>query len=282
MTTIALIGFGKVGQTLLQTIKEVPAFRDRFRIVSVWNRSDRVFAEIDLPPGVRICERLDDLYDQLAHIDLVVECAHPAVLSEHAAPILEKADLFVSSPTAFANVAVRTSIAQKLTAGKHRCYLPLGASVGIWDVIRLDRDNQLHQLSITMKKHPDAFKISDPAVVEQIERARTTDGPVQILRADVETVNRLAPQNTNTMAIYALAASNLGFANCTGTLVADRQSESHIVDLRLETVSGLRLHLSRDNPSAPAAVTGSATFGSFLESLYRYREGIRHGHFTFC
>ena len=279
---IAILGFGKVGRTLLETIRSNPDFGKRFEVVALWNRSNEVFKQYELPSGITVYERLEELWLRLEEIDLVVECAHPAILHQHAPRILKQTNLFVSSPTAFADNAFRQKILEVAAGSKNQCYIPLGASVGLWDVIRLDQSGQLKSLAVAMKKHPDSFKINDPQVRAKMEEARNTSGAVQIAAGNIGEINEIAPQNTNTMAIYALAAPGLGFSACKGQLIADRNLEAHIVELRVETKGGLKLTLVRDNPAGHGAVTGSATFGSFLNSLYHHAEGIRHRHFTFC
>lgn len=281
-TKIAILGFGKVGQVLLNTIRDNTDFGNRFEVVALWNRSFSVFESVAIPKGISVYQNLEDLLQKLDKIDLVVECAHPTVLHQYATTILRKTNLFVSSPTAFANAAFRQKVEAELAAGQYTCYIPLGASVGLWDVIRLDQGGQLEALSVIMKKHPDSFKIKAPLVLEKMTTALEGTGAIEIAKGTIAEMNEIAPQNTNTMAIYAMAASALGFDHCQGILLADRALEAHIIELRVKTKGGLQLTLIRDNPAGHGAVTGSATFGSFLNSLYQYSNGILHQHFTFC
>ncbi len=86
------------------------------------------------------------------------------------------------------------------------------------------------------------------------------DGPVRALCP-------LAPNNVNTMACCALAAHNLGFDRVVGRLVADDSLDAHIVDVDVTGAGGFAVHSSRHNPAGVGAVTGNATFESFVSSM---------------
>jgi aspartate dehydrogenase len=117
----------------------------------------------------------------------------------------------------------------------------------------------------------------------------------------------LAPNNVNTMACAALAAHNLGFDKTVGTscrfpnavvttrsvvrmtfsffnmthsrsiflgcLIADKSLQAHVITIEalgpVPSDGGDRFAVTttRHNPAKPGAVTGSATFASFLSSL---------------
>ncbi|MEO1257272.1 MAG: aspartate dehydrogenase domain-containing protein [Bacteroidota bacterium] len=280
---VAILGFGKVGQTLFKTMQENPAFKQQFQPKYLWNRSQDVFAEHDIPSDVTICREIKDLLPFLPEIELVIECSHPSVLQAHAVDILEHTDLFMSSPTALGDAAFHQNVLHQLEQSGHRCYIPIGASIGIWDVIRLDQQGQIKNLKVTMKKHPQSFKLTEAAARNRLDEAmELTDQELIIATGNVSEINRLAPQNTNTMAIYALAAKTLGFADCVGEVVADQRLEAHIVRCEVVTHSGLKLDLVRDNPASHGAVTGSATFASFLSSVLHCSRGVSHGPFVFC
>lgn len=279
---VAILGFGNLGQTLLKYMQDDLAFSQQFQVKALWNRSHAVFQKANIPSDIRVYKELDELLKNLSEIDLVIESAHPSVLHQYGLEIVKHSALFVSSPTAFANQAFYKNMFKELDQGGYKCYVSLGASIGAWDVIRLDRDGQLKQLHIDMIKHPDSFKISDATALEMLERARVIDEQVVVAEGNIVKMNTLAPQNTNTMSIYALIASKLGFERCSGRIVADRRLEAHIVRCKVETQSGLKLILDRDNPAGHGMVTGSATFNSFLGSVLYHASGISHNGFVFC
>ena len=83
----------------------------------------------------------------------------------------------------------------------------------------------------------------------------------------------LAPNNVDTIATAALAAHSLGFEKTRATLICDPRLETMEIDVVVRgripegKTKGLVVHTNRSNPSAPGAVTGTATFQSFLRSL---------------
>ena len=279
---IAILGFGKLGQTILQKVENDADWAAQFQVGWLWNRSPEAFDGISIPSGTRVCSTIEELLSDIEDIDLVIEAAHPSVIHSYGEQILAHTDLFISSPTAFSTPGFHATIVEALSRDGHYCYLPLGASIGVWDVIRLDQNGQLKSLTVTMKKHPDSFRISAPEVVARLEKARQTMGEVEAFSGTVGELNPIAPQNTNTMSIYALAAQSLGFDGCKGRIVADKDLPAHIVHLQVETTLGLTLDLERYNPASHNAVTGSATFSSFLNSVLNHQKGIEHNHFVFC
>lgn len=282
MINIAILGVGKVGQTLLKSFEGSPELQEKFTVTDLWNRSTAVFQDIEIPTNATVHQSIEELLPRLPEIDLVIECSHPSVLRKYAGAILKQADLFVSSPTAFADPDFLQGIRSQLQNGEQNCYIGLGASLGIWDIIRLDRDQQIKSLEVEMKKHPDSFKLPGKEEQEKQMAARGSDGDHLLASGDIGLINALAPQNTNTMAAYALAASELGFSGCKGRITANRDLETHLVHCNVETKGGLKLSFLRDNPAGHGQVTGSATFSSFLSSVIHYRSGIRHGSFIFC
>lgn len=282
MINVAILGLGKVGQSLLEAIEGDPALKNRMNITGLWNRSPEVFQDIRVSSGIRVYSQMDALISDLSGIDLVVECAHPSVMRTYASTILQKADFFISSPTAFADAGFLQAIRNRQNRSAHNCYLGLGASLGVWDIIRLDQGQQLKSLVVEMKKHPDSFKLPDPEMQTRLQASRETEGDHLLADGTIAEINRLAPQNTNTMSIYALAASTLGFSNCKARITANRNMDTHLVHCSVETHKGLRLDFKRDNPAGHGQVTGSATFHSFLTSVTQTASGVRHGGFVFC
>ena len=280
--TVAILGMGKSGQSLLNALETATDLRNQFSVRALWNRSWEVFQDLEVPHSAKLYSDLTDLVPNLSEIDLVVECSHPSVLHTYAEAILEHSDLFVSSPTAFAKTDFLEAIQRKLEQGGRNCYVALGASQGVWDILRLDRAHELKSLAVEMKKHPDSFKLSALADPEKVQFARENDGDHELASGTVEYINALAPQNTNTMSVYALAASGLGFSGCQAKITANRDLDSHIVHCKVETKGGLELEFYRNNPAGHGQVTGSATFRSFLESVDSHAYGIKHGEFIFC
>ena len=77
----------------------------------------------------------------------------------------------------------------------------------------------LRALTVTMTKHPAAFKLSGR--LKELNDAVGEGGPVELYNGPVRGLCPLAPNNVNTMAAAAIAASNLGLDGTVGRLVAD-------------------------------------------------------------
>lgn len=282
MINVAILGVGKVGQSLLEAFEKSTELKNRFSVTDMWNRSPEVFQDFELPANAKIHPSVEGLLDNLSTIDLVIECSHPSVVRQYGAAVLKETNLFVSSPTAFAEPDFLEEIRAQLRNSDQNCYIGLGASLGVWDIIRLDRDHQIKSLVVEMRKHPDSFKLPGQKEQELQQMARERDGDHVLASGTVGQINALAPQNTNTMSAYALAASGLGFSGCKGKITANRDLDSHLVLCTVETEAGLKLSFVRDNPAGHGQVTGSATFSSFLSSVIDHASGIRHGGFVFC
>ena len=85
-------------------------------------------------------------------------------------------------------------------------------------------------LTVTMRKHPDSFKLSDEVMREK--NAGVRDRAVDLYHGPVRQLCPLAPNNVNTMAAAAVAATNLGFDKTIGRLVSDPSIPNwHVVEV---------------------------------------------------
>ena len=86
-------------------------------------------------------------------------------------------------------------------------------------------------LTVTMRKHPDSFKLEAGDLRDR--NAGVEDTPVELYHGPVRGLCPLAPNNVNTMAAAAVAASNLGFDKTIGRLVADPNIPNwHVVEVK--------------------------------------------------
>ena len=121
-----------------------------------------------------------------------------------------------------------------------------------------------------MAKHPSSLKL-EGALKENLEKYINSENnePCIIYEGPVRVLCPLAPNNTNTMACAAIAAHNLGFDKTIGSLVADKSLKAHIIDIDVEGPNGFLVNTKRINPAGTGAVTGNATYASFLSSLLK-------------
>ena len=133
----------------------------------------------------------------------------------------------------------------------------------------------LHGLTVTMKKHPSSFRLEGKLKVvnDKLMQDSPATAAVTLYDGPVKELCSLAPNNVNTMAAASIAAHNLGFDKVIGRLVADPSLKKwHVVEVDVTgntTADGNTFSVKsvRKNPAAPGAVTGSATFHSFWNSL---------------
>lgn len=272
---IGILGYGDVGKFLADAIRNNENVSAATELAFVWNRSeDRLKAD-----AANLSNRYwlsgSDAGGAVAawcaaggEVDLIVETSHPGVIREHGVKLLSIADLMVGSPGAFANAATEGAM-RRAAATSHGCYIPSGASWGVSDIAKMDRLDRLTSLTVTMSFHPDSIR--DPA--EPIRStmaaylASRDDDNFVLYEGPVRDICAMAPNNVNTMACLSMAASSLGFDRVRGVLVTGRKLSAHIVEIEVRGPDGFHVMTRRYNPSAHGAVTGNATFATFLGSL---------------
>ena len=265
---VGLVGFGSLGQYLYAAMAAAP---DAFDVVWVWNRS-----AARLAGAVAAGAILEDLAAFAARgpLDLIIEVCHPAVTAAHGAALLAHAPLLLGSPTALAEPALEAALRRAAAAAGHALLVPAGALWGAQDLAKMAAAGSLASLRVTMKKHPASLLLEGGAPRERLAAALAAGAPGETVLYDgpVRELARVAPNNVNTMAAAALAAENLGFDGVTCCLVCDASLAAHIVIVEAEGRPGadgqrFACRTVRTNPAAPGAVTGAATYGSFLASL---------------
>jgi predicted dinucleotide-utilizing enzyme len=274
---IGILGFGHLGQFIYKHFQNE---RD-FELIFIWNRSKDIFSNYDKELNQELIVATVEEGLQRSP-DLVIEVAHPDIIQTYAEKILDVSDLFIGSPTALAHASLEAALRKKTIESGHVIYIGTGAFWGAEDIAKMNERNTLRSLSITMKKHPNSYKLNEPLrskLIEEREKLGNQHGEIVIYSGPVRELCRLAPNNVNTMAVGATIASNLGFDGVQGCLIADTLlDDRHIVEIELtgpETTIGenkqLGFHLKtiRTNPAELGAVTGTATLLSFVSSIKR-------------
>jgi len=255
---IGIVGFGHLGQYLAEKVAEHPDLELAF----VWNRSPEVFSGRVHDPDLI----LTDLKDfAIRKPDLIVEVAHPSITHDFGSQFLQCADYLIGSPTALTNAATERLV--KESANLHGAYVPSGALWGAADIRKMADSNSLKSLRVTMRKHPDSFKLgSELAALNNV--ARMEGRPVVLYDGPVRGIGALAPNNTNSIAAAAVAGYTLGFDQVQACLVADTSLAScHVIEVEVHGNAGFHTETQRVNPAAVGAVTGQATFGAIFSSL---------------
>ena len=273
---IGLVGFGSLGQYLYAALAQCP---ELFTVAWVYNRS-----AARLAGAVPAAQILPDLADLAAAppVDIIVEVCHPAITAAHGAAFLARAHLFLGSPTALADDALRAALAAAAARHGRSLLVPAGALWGAADLAKMGAAGSLAALRVTMKKHPLSLQLEggEPLARLRAALAAGTPGETVLYDGPVRALALVAPNNVNTMAAAALAAANLGFDGVQARLVSDPALLEHVVIVEAEgraDAHGQRFTCTtaRHNPAAPGAVTGSATYASFFASLRLAAQGSR-------
>ncbi|CAF0812039.1 unnamed protein product [Didymodactylos carnosus] len=229
---MGILGFGHLGQFLYNLLeREQSKSEQKFELVFIWNRSVNVFKKYPEINKQLIVETVQEGLQRLP--DLVIEVAHPDVIEKYGIQILDVCDLFIGSPTAFADDHLEKLLRKKTMDSSHSIYVGAGACWGAEDISKMCERNILKTLCITMKKHPDSLKLNEPLRTKLTENLEI-EGEVILYDGPIREVCHLAPNNVNTMAICAILAPNLGFDGVQGKLVADKKLfDRHIIEIEL-------------------------------------------------
>lgn len=281
---IGIVGFGAVGQCLFRAIRERPKIASVAEVAFVWNRTaEKMDGIVDERLQLKDLSEVDSV-----DVDLIVEVAHPSISETHGVAFLRCADYLIGSPCALASSAMRSTLAVAAN-GDNALYVPAGALWGAVDLQKMADGDNLASLELSMSFHPSALKNVYGQVKERMRSSvrsdGTTDGPVTLYAGPVRPLCSMAPNNVNTMAAAAVAAHTLGFDKVRGVLIADSALDAHVitVDARghpRKNGTCFRAVSTRYNPAKHGAVTGSATYDTFISSMMRATG--RGGGIHFC
>ncbi|XP_029109851.1 aspartate dehydrogenase domain-containing protein [Scleropages formosus] len=258
-TAVGIVGYGHLGQYLVGRIL-AEGHEAGLRLAFVWNRSpERLRGSV---PEELILEQLSDFPERSA--DVIVEVCHPQVVKDFGEMFLAHSHFLVGSPSALSDPQLNGQLRRAAVHHGRTLYVPSGALWGGQDIQRLSESGLLTGLSLRMCKHPSCFRLEGALRRNWVEG----EGRRLLFRGSVADLCPLAPNNVNTMAAAAIAASSLGFGGVEGELVSDTGlSEYHVLELQITGVDGFSVTTVRRNPAQLGAVTGSATFRSFWSSL---------------
>lgn len=176
--------------------------------------------------------------------------------------------------------------AAESNSSRRGLYIPAGALWGARDIQKMADRGSLHGLNITMAKAPHHLKLQGSIAGKMEARlASGLKGEYVLYEGPVRDLCSLAPNNVNTMAAGALAAHNLGFDGTVARLVMDTELEAHVVTVEVvgpakAGAPPFKLTTTRFNPAEAGAVTGDATYASFLSSALE--AGGRGNGVHFC
>lgn len=256
---IGVVGYGHLGKYLVERILKDGAAHG-LSLAFVWNRNtDKLKG---LVPDELILEDLSSFAER--QCDVIVEVCHPQIVKEFGLRFLSQSHFMVGSPSALSDSDLNLKLRQAAQQYGRTLYVPSGALWGGQDIQRLNDSGALKALFIRMSKHPSCFRLTGDVLSDWTEG----EGRRVLFRGSVAELCPLAPNNVNTMAAAAVAAGSLGFTGVQGEIVSDTAlSDYHVVEVEVTGPNGFSVHTVRKNPAKLGAVTGSATYNSFWNSL---------------
>ena len=276
-TRVGIVGYGALGQYLTQFVLSDEGKAANMELAFIWNRSPQKV--LDDPNPLVQQALLTDLNDFASKSPtMIVEVAHPSITVDYGQAFMSQANYFCGSPTVFANLQVEQNMRQAATKNK-ALYLPAGALWGSSDIQKMAARGSLKGLTITMKKAPHHMKVLG-SVKEAVDKilASNESGEHVVYEGPVRGLCPLAPNNVNTMACAAMAAGpELGFDKTIGRLIVDSNLSAHVVIVEIQGPGGFTLESTRYNPAKKGAVTGNATYASFLSSMLAAATHSRSG-----
>ncbi|XP_061568439.1 aspartate dehydrogenase domain-containing protein [Cololabis saira] len=256
---IGVVGYGHLGVFLVEKI-----LRDGPRlglILSfVWNRNpDKLKGSV---PAELILKDLSSFADRRS--DVIVEVCHPHIVRKFGVHFLSQSHLMVGSPSALSDPDLNQKLCQASLQHANTLYVPSGALWGGQDIQRMNDSGTLKALFIRMSKHPSCFRLTGDILTDWTEG----EGRRVLFSGSVAELCPLAPNNVNTMAAAAVAAGTLGFTGVRGEIVSDTKlRDYHVVEVEVTGPDGFSVNTVRRNPANLGAVTGTATYNSFWNSL---------------
>lgn len=241
MRRVGILGHGHIARALVAHAATDPDLS----VVFVRNRTAGSRAgDLSVRP-------LPPTQGDLEEADLVIEAAHPEVVAEQGARVLQHADLMVTSAAALVDAALLNDLMRSAGEAGTRLILPQGALVGL-EAVLLQREDW-KTATITMTKAPAHL---DPPPHGIHELTVLHDGPVA-------TLAERYPRNVNAMATFALASLGLDGTRC--RLVCDPAATTARLEMDLRGHTGARLTIVKEQPMV--GVSGSEMPASIIASL---------------
>lgn len=197
---LGLIGFGTIGQTLVQSLQEDPSFE--WVVVLEADEEARQRAARILPEGVTITDDIQTLFK--ARPEFVVEAASQEAVRAYAERILgDGISLMVLSTGAFADRALFERCVAQARKHQARVLVPTGAIAGL-DAIRALAERPIYKAVLTTTKPPDSLQDA-PYVRQQGLDLYQFTTVTQIFEGSPFEVVQAFPRNTNVALAFTLA-----------------------------------------------------------------------------
>ena len=264
MQDVVLIGFGAIGQAILQGLQRLPG-PPQLRVSHVVVRADRVAqvqAQLDAALGSYGAAAGSAAAQAVAAVPfgarLVLECAGHGALAEHVLPALARGtECALLSVGALAEAGLAERLAQAAGQGGTQLHLLSGAIGGI-DALAAAARAGLDEVRYTGRKPPRGWQGTPAEAVVDLAGLRE---PAVIFEGTAREAARLYPRNANVAATVSLAG--LGLDATRVRLIADPGVSDNIHELNARGAFGelqltLRGRPLPDNPKTSALTVLSA------------------------
>jgi aspartate dehydrogenase len=210
MKSLLLIGFGAMGRTVFEALREHRHARITC-VVETSARHDDV--QRDVGASVSVVTSVDALPDRP---DLALECAgHEAVATFVPSLLAQGIDTIIASVGALAEPGLPERLEAAASRGNAQLVLVPGAIAGI-DALRAAKARPLDSVSYTGRKPPRGW-LGTPAEA-RVDLATIGEATV-IFEGNAREAARLYPKNANVAAMVGLAG--VGMERTHVTLIAD-------------------------------------------------------------
>ena len=199
---VGLIGFGAIGQQVLQSLQRPDSAATVLAILVRAERAATVRAE--LPKDIAVVSRAEDFSS--FDLKLVAECAgQPAVVQYGDTVLRMGIDLMIISTGALADDALRTGLTSAAREAGARILIPAGAIGGL-DALNALRLGGLSHVTYTSAKPPESWR--GTAADRSFDLGKLS-GSTVIFEGTARQAARLYPKNANLAATVALAGRGL-------------------------------------------------------------------------
>lgn len=244
---VGIIGAGTIGTAILQDILE----QGLAEIDYVADASPDISTRLG-NRGFAVLNSVDEAIER--KVDLVIETATPAVLSQIATTVLKSGDLCAFSCTALSDTVLETAIFEQCRSSGSRFYVPHGAILALDGL--MDGRDVIETVTVTTSKSGNSLGTDESA------EGLIYEGPTR-------DACRFFPRNVNVHAAIALAG--IGFDRTISRVIAVPGQLS--MEHRLEvTGSGFSWDINVSSRSL-GGVTGAYTPKSAVGSIRRILDG---------
>jgi aspartate dehydrogenase len=267
MRTLAVVGCGAIGSSVIQLLRDDPDVRVTQVIVPASGEADARALVERHAPYARVLQAVDHANGQRPQ--LLVECAGHGAVGSHVLPALEAGiPAVVASIGALHDADGMLRLESAAARGGTHVSLVSGAIGGI-DALAAARFGGLDSVTYIGRKPPAGW-FGTPA--EQLYDLNRIDEPVVIFEGSARDAARLYPKNANVAATLSLAG--IGFDRTHATLIADPGVTRNVHRVIAEGTFG-RLDLTLEGQPLPAnPKTSALTVYSVLRAIHNASHSV--------